>query len=66
MKPYMVGLLKQRDDIIKKIRSFQDKCKHPTVERRHRANTGNYDPTCDCYWDECECQDCGKHWTEDK
>ena len=34
--------------------------------RFHKGDTGNYDPTCDRYWDECKCPDCDKFWMEDK
>lgn len=41
-------------------------CQHPSATRTARANTGNYDPSADCYWYEFRCPDCGKFWTEDQ
>ena len=35
------------------------------VKRIHKGNTGNYDPSSDCYWDVCECLFCGHKWTEE-
>lgn len=65
MKPYLKGLYSQRDAIEKKIEAFQEKCKHVRVEKKHGANTGNYDPSADCYWTDFKCLDCNKRWRED-
>ena len=50
------------------IQLIQEECCHPpsTLEKVHRANTGNYDPTCDCSWIEYYCPLCEKNWSEDK
>lgn len=45
---------------------LQDECQHPDVKKVARANTGNYDPSADSYWNDCKCPDCGKHWVEDQ
>lgn len=51
--------------IEKKITRLQDRCKHKSVERTPRSNTGNYlDP--DKYWYDCRCIDCDKVWREDQ
>jgi len=63
MKPYLKGLYSQRDAIEKKIKTFQHKCKHVNIEKKHEANTGNYDPSSDCYWTHIKCLDCDKRWT---
>lgn len=31
---------------------------------KYRGNTGNYDPSSDCYWVEFKCPICGDYWTE--
>ena len=43
-------------------------CKHPdeTLLRKSGANTGNYDPSSDCYWYDFHCQICGKKWTTEQ
>lgn len=46
--------------------AHQNRCKHLKVVRIPRGNTGNYDPTQDCYWLDCSCETCLKRWTEDQ
>lgn len=41
-------------------------CPHTDVSRLAKADTGNWSPSDDRYWDDCVCLHCGKHWTEDK
>lgn len=48
------------------IRALQNECKHPNHTKVAKSNTGNYDPSADCYWYECRCPDCGKYWHEDQ
>lgn len=48
-----------------KLKKLQEECPHTNLSKKHRADTGNYDPSCDCYWTEFECHDCGKFWSED-
>lgn len=51
----------------KKIDAIQEECNHPISARIQNpgANTGNYDPTADCYWVDNECGLCEKRWTVD-
>lgn len=46
-----------------KLRDIQEHCKHPNATKKHGANTGNYDPSCDHYWIDWDCPDCTKRWT---
>lgn len=46
------------------LKALQDVCKHYSVKKTYKSNTGNYDPSADCYWIECYCPDCHKHWDE--
>jgi hypothetical protein len=46
--------------------ALQEACPHPDATKEPKANTGNYDPSSDCYWYDCHCPDCGKFWTEDQ
>jgi hypothetical protein len=48
------------------IRALQEECAHTGVAKIPKANTGNYDPSEDCYWYECKCPVCDKFWTEDQ
>lgn len=50
------------------IATIQDICIHPeeAVIKVAGANTGNYDPSADCYWYTCTCGLCDKMWTEDQ
>lgn len=35
------------------------KCSHNKITYKHGSNTGNYDPSSDCYWVTIKCLDCG-------
>ncbi len=59
------SLRKEIDKIYKRIHRLQESCKHKHVTKKHGSNTGNYDPTQDCYWTDFTCLDCDKRWTED-
>lgn len=48
-----------------KLKQLQDECPHTDVEKTYGANTGNYDPSADCYWTHFYCPHCGKSWRED-
>jgi hypothetical protein len=61
-----------RDDLIsarKKLEyrelNLQNECQHIAVVKTHKANTGNYSPSDDCYWTEFSCPDCGKRWQQE-
>ena len=45
-----------------RIAALRDSCTHPGAVGVHKANTGNYDPSCDSYWTEFKCPECGKFW----
>ena len=47
-----------------KLAKLQNDCSHVGHSRIARCDVGNYDPNNDCYWHECECNDCGKRWRE--
>ncbi|ALP47201.1 hypothetical protein phiGrn1_0310 [Vibrio phage phi-Grn1] len=42
-----------------KLEQERSRCQHTRVAYELKSNTGNYDPTCDCYWNEVKCIDCG-------
>lgn len=48
-----------------RIKAIQEECPHPehALKAKHGANTGNYDPTVDCYWTDYHCTICDKRWT---
>lgn len=48
------------------VKQLQTICTHPSVTKRYRSDTGNYDPGCNSYWIDYHCPDCGKIWTEDQ
>lgn len=48
-----------------KIALIREGCLHPGAVKKHKANTGNYDPSSDCYWTEFNCPECGKFWIVD-
>ena len=53
--------------LVSKIAEIQSLCSHPSpcVTKEHKANTGNYDPTQECFWTEFRCELCEKTWTEE-
>jgi hypothetical protein len=67
---------KQRYDVLKreaiaataKLEGHLMTCKHPKeyLTQVSKANTGNYDPSCDSYWYEFKCDLCGSFWVEDQ
>lgn len=62
------ALKKQVELIYDQIKEIQDECSHPTAAMVivNKSNTGNYDPSEDCYWTEFHCTLCDKKWSEDQ
>jgi len=48
------------------LNALQDQCPHDNVEKKYGSNTGNYDPSADCYWIDFYCPDCEYRWREDQ
>jgi hypothetical protein len=48
----------------KELLEHQEKCKHKNVEQECGSNTGNFDPSSDCYWVIYNCPVCLKNWAE--
>lgn len=65
IKAEVTRLNKEIRDLEIQLDKVRKHCRHPNVKKTHRSNTGNYDPTCDCYWTEFDCPDCGRRWQED-
>jgi hypothetical protein len=65
MKKSIITKQKEIEKLRAQISKIQNKCKHLNANKKHGANTGNYDPSDDCYWTVFDCPDCGKRWTED-
>lgn len=53
---------KKIDKISKKIRRFQESCKHENKTEKHGGSTGGYEEN--EYWTEYTCTDCLKKWRE--
>lgn len=56
----------QIDELVQQRNALRARCRHLHAVARYGANTGNYDPTQDCYWIDFHCYDCGRHWSEDQ
>lgn len=56
----------QIDELWQQREVLRTRCRHLHAVAKYGANTGNYDPTQDCYWIDFHCHDCGRHWTEDQ
>ena len=53
------------NDLEGRLKEIQEECSHPKVSLKieYRSNTGNYDPSSNCYWTDYHCKLCGKRWT---
>ena len=49
-----------------KLERLRRQCPHRDAEHINKANTGNYDPSCDSYWTDHLCHSCGHRWTTDQ
>lgn len=68
MLPSLLKLLELQKQTQKKIDNIRSKCPHPgdQVSKTYKSNTGNYDPSCNLYWIDFQCNRCGKVWSEDQ
>jgi hypothetical protein len=58
-------LQRQIRELQNELHDHQDKCKHKRATKKYGSNTGNYDPSSDCYWTTFNCPTCLKIWTVD-
>lgn len=60
-------LREQIDALQQELSRHQERCKHRWAHRTYklRGNTGNFDPTQNCYWTEYSCALCLKRWDVD-
>jgi hypothetical protein len=61
IRALMLKIQKATDEI----KLIQLECDHPpaTLTEKFGGNTGNYDPSADCYWVDRTCGVCCKFWT---
>ncbi len=60
IKTKIQKLFKKRGIIDQQIRDIQNgECSHVALVAKYGADTGNYDPSADCYWIDVDCEDCG-------
>lgn len=66
--PNVQDLKKQISSLQGQIEEIQKECSHPKacLTKVARSDTGNYDRSQDCYWYDCHCSLCDKHWTEEQ
>jgi hypothetical protein len=57
-------LYKKQGDLCAKILEFRKNCPHPlsALVKEYGSNTGNYDPSSDCYWITMQCLRCDHGW----
>ncbi len=65
-KERILGLKIAIGNLGSKIKYLQDNCPHTNKISTPMADTGNYDPSQDCYWVVHQCPDCLNVWQEDK
>jgi len=51
---------KEISKLERELYEIRKSCLHENYKSEYGANTGNYDPSSDCYWINVECLDCGK------
>lgn len=61
-----VNILNKISKLSDQLMELQSLCSHPDVTKKYGGNTGNYDPSADCYWIDWRCPDCDKRWTTDQ
>lgn len=59
-------LVKKQLDLYLQFEEIKELCTHPDVTKQYKGSTGNYDPSCDSYWINWQCMDCGKKWVTDQ
>jgi hypothetical protein len=59
-------LIKRQLKLTKEMNQLQEICPHVNATHINKANTGNYHPSCDSYWIDHRCPDCGKIWQTDQ
>ena len=64
VKEKYLSLLRKKEKILKDIASLQQSCFHTDRLKEHQSNTGNFDPSDDCYWIKYTCPDCGLVWDD--
>lgn len=64
MTPTVKRLIANVEKAQAELYAYRDQCKHVNAVRVPHSDTGNYDPSDDSYWYECECPRCGKVWDE--
>jgi len=57
---------RREEKLARELSKLQALCTHPNLEKTHKSNTGNYDPSADSYWIEYRCPDCRARWNEDQ
>ena len=66
MREYAAHRVKREIGVLTdKLKVIQNRCKHTRATKKHRSNTGHYDPSCDKYWTEFSCPVCLRKWTND-
>lgn len=57
---------KEKAELDIQLAYLQYHCKHESVKKEYKADTGNWSKSDDSYWIEFKCPDCGKYWTVDQ
>jgi hypothetical protein len=63
IKERVARIMTMRSLLTRELSALQDACPHNDKTGKYGANTGNYDPSADCYWINVSCEDCGRTWT---
>ena len=63
IKERVARIVRMRSRLSQELAELQADCPHTDKTGRYGANSGNYDPSDDCYWINVSCEDCGRTWS---
>ena len=63
IKQKVERIINMRHTLMVELVAIQKACPHNDKTGRYGSNTGNYDPSADCYWINVSCEDCGRTWS---
>lgn len=63
IKERMVRIVTMKNRLTQELHALQKACPHIDKTGVYGSNTGNYDPSADCYWISVNCHDCGRTWS---
>jgi hypothetical protein len=66
MKKSVIKILKEIDDLCKRLKNIRAKCPHSSYSEKFWADIDNYDKSDNKYYVDKTCLDCDHRWTEEQ